>query len=141
MAFYGLGLGPVGWLLPSEIFATCIRAKGVSIATFLNRGVATLMVSSFLSIQTTITWSIFFLILAWICALTLVLLYFFLPETKGRSLEDMSLYLAEETGDFSILNAERQLRVEGELRKMKDGKKSPRFMDVSRTSIANDLTL
>lgn len=134
MGFYGLGLGPVAWLIPSEIFATSIRAKGVSLATFLNRGVATLMVSSFLSIQATITWSTFFVVLAIISAMTLLFLYFYLPETKGRSLEDMSLYFAEETNDFSILNAERQLRVESEQRRL------PRGMDASSTTIQTELT-
>jgi len=131
MGFYGLGLGPVAWLLPSEIFASCIRAKGVSIATFLNRAVATLMATSFLSIQNTISWPIFFLVLATICSVTLLLLYLYLPETKGRSLEDMSLFFAEETDDFSILNAERQLRVLSERRKrLGDDKDSMKRADM-----------
>ncbi|CAB9501468.1 Facilitated trehalose transporter Tret1 [Seminavis robusta] len=124
LASYGLGLGPAGWLLPSEIFATCIRAKGVSVATFLNRLAATITVSSFLSIKNTITWPVFFLILAGFCLFTLIMLYLYLPETKGRSLEDMTLYFAEETGDFSILDAERKLRVETELEKMEKSGKS-----------------
>ena len=33
-----------------------------------------------------------------------------LPETKGRSLEDMSLYFAEITGDRSVLEAEAQIQ-------------------------------
>ena len=38
--------------------------------------------------------------------------YFFVPETKGRPLEDMSLYFAELTGDNSVLEAEAKLRAE-----------------------------
>jgi Sugar (and other) transporter len=123
LASYGLGLGPAGWLLPSEIFATSIRAKGVSLATFLNRATATIMVTTFLSLKNTITWPLFFLVLAGFCLFTLVMLYLYLPETKGRSLEDMSLFFAEETGDFSILDAERKLRVDNELKQMKDGRR------------------
>jgi hypothetical protein len=37
-------------------------------------------------------------------------LYVYLPETKGRSLESMSLYFAEITGDRSILNLESQAK-------------------------------
>jgi len=133
---YGLGLGPACWLVPSEIFATCIRAKGVSLTTFLNRGVATVMVSCFLSIKETITWSVFFLILAGFCLFTLTMLWLYLPETKGRSLEDMSLYFAEVTGDFSILDAERRLRVEGDLQKMKDGKGHMMKDETAKTSIS-----
>lgn len=134
LASYGIGLGPVAWLLPSEIFATCIRAKGVSLATFINRGMATLMVAGFLTVKNTISWPTFFLILAFVTWLALSLLYCYLPETKGRSLEDMTLYFAEETNDFSILDAERKLRVENEIVKMKDGtlaKKHERMADES----------
>jgi Sugar (and other) transporter len=138
LASYGLGLGPAGWLLPSEIFATSIRAKGVSLATFLNRATATIMVTTFLSLKNTITWPLFFLVLAGFTLFTLVMLYLYLPETKGRSLEDMSLFFAEETGDFSILDAERKLRVENELKQMKDGrKKEGRRKDVTSTTFAD----
>jgi len=34
----------------------------------------------------------------------------YLPETKNRSLEAMTLYFAKETGDFAILEAEQKLR-------------------------------
>ena len=144
LASYGIGLGPVGWLLPSEIFATSIRAKAVSLATLLNRGVATLMVCTFLTIQDTISWPIFFLILAACCFVTLIIVYFYLPETKGRSLEDMSLYFAEETGDFSILDAERRLRVESELEQMQDGilekKRGGRMTDETSRTFAGSVT-
>ena len=138
MTFYGLGLGPGGWLIPSEIFATSIRAKGMSVATFMNRAVATLMVATFLIIEQTLTWPIFVMILAGVTAFTLVMLYIYLPETKGRTLEDMSLYFAEITGDFSILDAEQKLRVEGELRRMKDGKKSSSDPSADMTEAASE---
>jgi hypothetical protein len=37
-------------------------------------------------------------------------MYYYLPETKGHTLEDMSVYFAEITGDTSILEAEANLR-------------------------------
>jgi hypothetical protein len=36
-------------------------------------------------------------------------MYIYLPETKGRALEDMSQYFAEITGDRSVLEAEETL--------------------------------
>lgn len=47
--------------------------------------------------------------LAAIAVVVLIFIYFLLPETKGRSLEDMSLYFAEITGDNSILEAEKKV--------------------------------
>lgn len=109
MAFFSIGMGPGAWLIPSEIFASSIRAKSMSLATFSNRVTATLMASTFLSLSKAIGWAGFFLMLAVICLIVLAFLYFFLPETKGRSLEDMSVYFAEITNDRSLLDAEARL--------------------------------
>jgi hypothetical protein len=49
----------------------------------------------------------------------------FLSETESGSLEDMSCYFAEVTRDFSVLDAERKLRVEAEIQKMRDGNVTP----------------
>ena len=98
------------WLIPSEIFATSIRAKAMSIATTLNRATACLMSSTFLSTKNTLTWGGFFLLMTFVCFVVCIFIFFYLPETKGRSLEDMSVYFAELTGDRSILDAEKKLR-------------------------------
>ena len=114
MSFFSVGTGPGAWLIPSEIFATSIRAKAMSIAAFANRVTATLMSSTFLSTANAIGWGGFFLMLAAICVLVGVFIFFFLPETKGRSLEDMSVYFAEITGDKSLLDAEAKIIQERE---------------------------
>ncbi|KAL3903184.1 MAG: hypothetical protein SGILL_010542, partial [Bacillariaceae sp.] len=109
LSFFSVGMGPGAWLIPSEIFATSIRAKCMSIATFFNRIVATLMASTFLSTANAIGWGGFFIMLAAICLVVFVFIFFLLPETKGRSLEDMSLYFAEITNDNSVLEAEKRV--------------------------------
>lgn len=114
LAFFSLGMGPGSWLIPSEIFATCIRAKAMSIATFMNRLTATLMSSTFLFTGSAMSWAGFFLLLACVCFVILSFVYFFLPETKGRSLEDMSIYFAEITGDRRVLDAEARITRERE---------------------------
>ena len=110
LAMFSLGMGPGAWLTSSEIFSTVIRAKAMSVATFLNRVVSTLMSSTFLSTAHAVSWPVFFLMLAVVCIIILVFLYVFLPETKGRSLEDMSVYFAEITGDRSMLEAEAKIK-------------------------------
>jgi hypothetical protein len=52
--------------------------------------------------------------LAAISVVVFIFIYALLPETKGRSLEDMSLYFAEITGDDSLLEAERKIIIERE---------------------------
>ena len=109
LSFFSIGMGPVAWLVPSEIFATSIRAKAMSVATVSNRIVATLMASTFLSTANAMGWGPFFLMLAGISVVVFIFAFFYIPETKGRSLEDMSVFFAEITGDISILDAEKKI--------------------------------
>ena len=110
LAFFSIGMGPGAWLIASEVFASSIRAKAMSVATFCNRATATLMSSTSLSVAKAIGWDGFFMLLVVVCLIVLVYLYFYLPETKGRSLEEMSVYFAEITNDRSILDVEAKIR-------------------------------
>lgn len=109
IATFSIGMGPGGWLIASEVFAISIRAKAMSLGTFLNRVTATWMSSTFLSTANVIGWSGFFILLALVCLAVLGFLYLFLPETKGRSLEDMGDFFARITGDSSFLETEERL--------------------------------
>ena len=104
LAFFGVGMGPCAWLIPSEVFTTPIRAKGMSLCTLCNRIASMIMSASFLTLETAITWSGVFGVLALLCALVGVLIYKYVPETKGKSLEEMADFFATITGDASILN-------------------------------------
>ncbi|KAL3941283.1 MAG: hypothetical protein SGBAC_004331 [Bacillariaceae sp.] len=105
LSFFSIGMGPGAWLIPSEVFATSIRAKAMSVATICNRVTATVLSSTFLTASEYLGWTEFFLMLAAICLLLMVFVYFFLPETKGRSLEDTSKYFAQITNDTSLVQA------------------------------------
>lgn len=114
LAFFSIGMGPGAWLVPSEVFANCIRGKAMSIAAFFNRVAATIMSSTFLSTAEAIGWSGFFLLLAMASVAVFGVMYVYLPETKGRSIEDMSRYFAEITNDTSVLEAEARIRLRQE---------------------------
>ncbi|KAI4522127.1 general substrate transporter [Schizophyllum commune] len=88
MLSYGATWGPVSWALPPEVFPSSIRAKGVAISVatlwFCNFivGLITPPLNSAKPYAAFAFYACFALIsLAWI--------YFCVPETKGRSLEDM----------------------------------------------------
>jgi hypothetical protein len=109
LAFFSIGAGPGSWLIPSEVFPTSIRAKAMSLAAFFNRIAATVMASTFLSTAQGMGWGGFFLLLSFVSLIVCAFVFKYMPETKDRSLEEMSLYFAEITGDNSILEAEKQL--------------------------------
>eukprot|EP00977_Amphora_coffeiformis_P018381 scaffold6438_cov181-Amphora_coffeaeformis.AAC.8 len=50
-----------------------------------------------------------FCLLATVCLLVCAFFLTFLPETKGKSLEDMSMYFAEVTGDHILINVNWEL--------------------------------
>jgi MFS family permease len=111
LCFFSVGMGPGAWLVPSETFALCIRSKGMSVATVLNRATATLMSSTFLSTANAMGgMGSFFLLLCIISCIVCLFLFVYLPETKGRSLEEMTVYFAEITGDSTVLEAEAEIR-------------------------------
>jgi predicted MFS family arabinose efflux permease len=75
-------------------------------ATFLNRVTSAVMASSCLSLATFLTWPGFFFFLAFICVLVYIFYYVYLPETKGKSLEEMNKYFVEITGNGTVVEAE-----------------------------------
>jgi len=106
LGFFSLGMGPGAWLIPSETFSMTIRANAMSLATLLNRATSAIMASSCLSLATFLTWPGFFFLLAIICVCVSVFFHIYLPESKGKSLEEMNKYFADITGDQSLVEAE-----------------------------------
>jgi SP family galactose:H+ symporter-like MFS transporter len=84
---FAIGLGPVFWLLISEIFPMTIRAKGMSAATIAN-WVSNLVVAlTFLDLAGYLGHAGVFLLYAALTFAGLVFAYVLVPETKGLSLE------------------------------------------------------
>ena len=89
IVFFGLGLGPVVWLLISEIYPTKIRGKAMSLATVTVWGANWVVASTFLSLVHAAGPADTFWIFAIVCVLAFVFCVAFVPETKGKSLEDI----------------------------------------------------
>jgi SP family galactose:H+ symporter-like MFS transporter len=84
---FGIGLGPVVWLLISEIYPTKIRGKAMSLATLSVWGANWVVAGTFLSLIHAAGPAGTFWFYASICVLAFVFCYAFVPETKGQSLE------------------------------------------------------
>ncbi|MCD7457369.1 putative polyol transporter 6 [Datura stramonium] len=87
--FFNIGLGPVTWVYSAEIFPLKYRALGAGIGVAVNRLMNATVSMSFLSISAAITTGGAFFMFAGISVVALIFFYFFLPETKGKSLEEM----------------------------------------------------
>ncbi|CAN6361085.1 unnamed protein product [Urochloa humidicola] len=89
MAAFSLGFGPVLWMYGSEILPLRLRAQGTGIGTAVNRVMSAAVGMSFISMYEKVGMAGSFYIFAAMSAAAWVFVYVFLPETKGRSLEEM----------------------------------------------------
>jgi sugar porter (SP) family MFS transporter len=86
---FAIGLGPVFWLLISEIFPLAVRGRGMSAATIAN-WVANLVVAlTFLDLVNGLGRDGVFLAYAVLSFAALVFSFRLVPETKGKSLESI----------------------------------------------------
>ena len=87
IASFAMSLGPVGWILVSEILPLKIRGFAMSLCTVANFGFNFIVVLSFLPMIETLGKAATFWIFGGITVLSLLFVFFFIPETKGISLE------------------------------------------------------
>jgi len=89
MAFFAIGPGVCVWLALSELMPTRIRSNGMSIALTLNQAVSTTIAAVFLPTVGRYGYSTMFFLFAGCTVVYFVTAAFFLPETKGRTLEEI----------------------------------------------------
>jgi MFS family permease len=89
VSFYSLGPGVVVWLALSELMPTRIRSMGMGIALVINQGVSTLIASLFLPAVGHYGFYAMFLFWAGCTTLYFFTSVFVLPETKGKTLEEI----------------------------------------------------
>ncbi|XP_004509296.1 probable polyol transporter 6 [Cicer arietinum] len=97
VAFFNIGLGPVTWVYSSEIFPLKLRAQGASIGVAVNRTMNAVVSMTFISIYKAITIGGSFFMFAAVSVLAWVFFYFFLPETKGKALEEMEMVFSQKS--------------------------------------------
>lgn len=83
-------LGPMPWCLNSEIFPTHIRGAAISISTTINWTMNLLMSLTFLTVVSTLGLPIAFVIYSFISLSFYAFFLFYLPETRGLPLEEIS---------------------------------------------------
>jgi len=94
VASFAVSLGPVMWVLFSELFPNRVRALAISFVGLINSGVS-------FTVQLVFPWelanlgsALTFLLYGVMAALGLIFVIIALPETKGRSLEELESLLA-----------------------------------------------
>ncbi|KAI7204169.1 hypothetical protein D0869_02276 [Hortaea werneckii] len=107
---YAGSYGPLAWTLPSEVFPSSKRAKGVGAATAVN------WLSNFIvgiivpEMQIQLGWGTY-LFFGCFCFAAAIFAFFFVPETAGRSLEDIGAIFGNKISEDE-LEVQRQVEQE-----------------------------
>lgn len=96
---FAVGPGVCVWLAMTELMPYRIRAGGMMVAQFVAMGVSYVLAQTFLPWSKAFGNSSVFLTLAAVSVLYFITVVFFLPETKGRSLEEIEGLFAGRKGE------------------------------------------
>jgi sugar porter (SP) family MFS transporter len=88
-ASFAIGLGPVFWLLIAEIYPLKVRGAAMSIATIANWAANFVVTISFLTLLSAIGGDGAFFLYAFLTLVALIYFWTKVPETKGRSLQEI----------------------------------------------------
>ena len=86
---FSIGFGPIPWLMMSELFAPEVKSLASSISTTFNWTLAFLVTKFFASLVAGVTEAGAFWVFGAFTILTFFFCLFFVPETKGKSLDDI----------------------------------------------------
>ena len=99
MAFFSIGPGVCVWLALSELMPTRIRSNGMSIALVINQLVSTTLAGIFLPFVSKHGYSSIFFLFAGFTVVYFLVAALFLPETKGKTLEEIEAHFEGQAGD------------------------------------------
>ncbi|XP_071329178.1 solute carrier family 2, facilitated glucose transporter member 10 isoform X2 [Trachinotus anak] len=86
---YSIGFGPMTWILLSEIFPAAVRGRAFAFTSCFNWAANLLVTCTFLNVIETIGLSKVFLLYGLTAMAAGIFFYFLLPETKGKTLEEI----------------------------------------------------
>jgi MFS family permease len=97
ISFYAVGPGVCVWLALSELMPTRIRSNGMSVALLVNQFVSTSIAAVFLPMVGRHGYSAMFLVWAGCTVVYFLTAAFLLPETKGKTLEEIEAHFENRT--------------------------------------------
>ena len=95
VASFAVSFGPLLWVMLPEIFPVKARGAGTGLSSLSNWGANFIVAQAFLPLVALIGTTAVFWILAGICIVAGIFIYFIVPETRGRSLEEIESDLRE----------------------------------------------
>jgi hypothetical protein len=100
--FINISLSPLGWLLISEIYPISVRGVGMSIGSLSHWGFNAIIAFTFLKLVNGIGIASTFWLYASVCLVGSIWGYYYIPETKGHTLEDIEEHWRSGKGPRSL---------------------------------------
>jgi len=110
-AAYGMSFGPIGWVLPNEVFPLSMRSKGVALSTasnWINNFFIGLVTPPMMEISSIATFTVF----ACACFAAFLWSSYIVPETANLSLEEIDTLFNSSAAHEDL---QRKIEVENEL--------------------------
>ena len=108
IACFGLSVGPVTWVILAEIFPTAVRGRALGLATFFLWTADFAVTQTFPMMDAQDSWLVVkfqhafpFYVYAAFCVALVLVVWRFVPETKGRSLEEIERFWTNERSTVS----------------------------------------
>ncbi|KAI8093174.1 general substrate transporter [Halteromyces radiatus] len=106
MGFFAFSWGPVPWVVSSELFPLRVRAKAMGITSsshWMNNFIVGFITPPLLAASVPSTYYMF----SAFCILSIAFVWFLIPETKGKSLEEMDIIYGGQTATEDAIAMER----------------------------------
>jgi sugar porter (SP) family MFS transporter len=96
MLSFSVGIGPLTFVVASEVLPMHMRGKAVSAVVFVNRSLSGIIALSYLSLAEALTPQGAFWLFSGISGVSVLFYYFYVPETQGKTLEAIQTSIAKE---------------------------------------------
>ncbi|KAL7633872.1 UNVERIFIED_CONTAM: hypothetical protein RMT77_015833 [Armadillidium vulgare] len=106
---YGLGCRSIPWLIGSEMFNSAVRSRANSVIVFYNRALHLIVIQVYPHLVQSFGNSTVFFAYGVLCPLYAVGTLLFVPETKGKTLEQMQDYFEKKTSSKKDKDAENSI--------------------------------
>jgi len=110
IGIYAMSLAPITWVVLSEIFPNRLRGMAMSIATFSLWVASFILTFTFPILNNTLGASGTFWVYSGICVLGFFFIQKKLPETKGKSLEEIEMELTGEDDNLNPMESLKQVK-------------------------------
>lgn len=90
---FSLGFGPIPWMISAEVYPAEVKSSASSAAGTFNWFLAFLVTKFYIDVKNAVGGDVTFYIFSAISLAGTVFIYFFVPETKGKTLEQIQIEL------------------------------------------------